>query len=85
MPMFYVIPALTLSMIAYMIWLVVFRLRRERVSTERALTRGKRAFRPKERVRFLLQRAFELPAETPEWERPLVSTLAHPPRTDAAE
>lgn len=85
MPMLYVIPTLTLSMIAYMIWLVVFRLRRERVSTERAMSRGKRAFRPKERVRFLLQRAFELPADSPEWERPLVSSLARRPRADAAE
>ncbi|HZF96320.1 MAG TPA: hypothetical protein VEZ20_15775 [Allosphingosinicella sp.] len=78
--MFYVIPALTLGMLAYMVWLVTFRLRRERVATERELTRGKRAFsRPKQRLRFLLHRSFRLPDEKPDWEEPLVSTLAKAP------
>ncbi|HEY0012292.1 MAG TPA: hypothetical protein VGB79_05510 [Allosphingosinicella sp.] len=83
--MFYVIPALTLGMLGYMVWLVTFRLRRERVATERALTRGKRAFsRPKQRLRFLLHRSYRLPEERPEWEEPLVSTLARAPARDGA-
>jgi hypothetical protein len=76
--MFYVIPALTLTMLGYMVWLVTFRLRRERVAIERETTRGKRAFaRPKQRVRFLLQRSFRVPEEKPDWEAPLVSSLAN--------
>jgi hypothetical protein len=78
--MFYVLPALTLSMLGYMVWLVTFKLRRERVATERETTRGKRAFsRPKQRLRFLLHRSFQVPEEKPEWEEPLVSTLAKSP------
>ena len=78
--MFYVIPALTLGMLGYMVWLVTFRLRRERVATERELTRGKRSFsRPKQRLRFLLHRSFRLPDEKPDWEEPLVSSLAKAP------
>jgi hypothetical protein len=72
-------------MLGYMVWLVTFRLRRERVATERELTRGKRAFsRPKQRLRFLLHRSFRVPEEMAEWEEPLVSTLARAPATDAA-
>lgn len=83
--MFYVIPALTLGMLGYMVWLVTFRLRRERVATQREQTRGKRAFsRPKQRLRFLLHRSFRLPDEKPEWEEPLVATLAKPPAAAAA-
>lgn len=74
--MLYVIPALTLGMLAYMVWLVAFRLRRDRVARERALTRGRRAFRPRERLRFLLHRAFHVPPAPPDWEDPLVSRLA---------
>ena len=78
--MFYVIPALTLGMLGYIVWLVTFRLRRERVATERELTRGKRAFsRPKQRLRFLLQRSFRVPDEKPAWEEQLVSSLANAP------
>ena len=81
--MFYVLPALTIGMLGYMVWLVTFRLRRERVATEREQTRGKRAFaRPKQRVRFLLNRSFRLPEERPEWEEPLVSSLAQAPPPD---
>jgi hypothetical protein len=66
-------------MLGYMVWLVTFRLRRERVATERERTRGKRAFRPKERIRFLLHRSFRVPEEKPDWEEPLVSSLAAAP------
>jgi hypothetical protein len=78
--MFYVLPALTIGMLGYMVWLVTFRLRRERVATEREMTRGKRAFaRPKQRLRFLLHRSFQLPEEKADWEDPLVSSLARTP------
>jgi hypothetical protein len=83
--MFYVIPALTLLMLGYMVWLVTFRLRRERVATEREMTRGKRAFsRPKQRLRFLLHRSYRLPDEKPDWEEPLVASLAQTPAAPPA-
>ncbi len=74
--MIYPLVAITAAMSGYMVWLVVFRLRRDRVLAERDLTRGKFAFRPKDRVRFLLKRSFDVPQERPEWEDRLVSGLA---------
>ena len=77
--MFYLIPALTAGMLGFMVWRLLFRLRPDRVATERKLTRGKFAFRPKDRLRFLLKRAFDLPRDRPQWEDPLVSRLADIP------
>ena len=77
--MIYLIPAATAAMIAYVFWLAVFRLRRERVKSERELSRGKHAFRPKDRLRFLLGRSFGVSPERPEWEEPLVSRLTELP------
>lgn len=74
--MVYLLPSVTVAMLGYMFWLLVFRLRRDRVVTERVLTRGKFAFRPKDRVRFLLNRAFHVSDDKPEWEDPLVGRLA---------
>ena len=73
--MLYLLPAAIAAMLAYMFWLAVFRMRRDRVMSERELSRGKFAFRPRERVRFLLNRSFSLSNDRPEWEEPLVSRL----------
>ena len=78
--MIYLIAAVTAAMLVYMGWLVVFRLRHDRVKTERAVTRGKYAFRPKERLRFLLGRSFDVSQDKPEWEDSLVSSLNTVPR-----
>jgi hypothetical protein len=81
--MIYLIPAATAAMLGYVFWLAVFRLRRERVRSERELSRGKFAFRPKERLRFLLGRSFGVTKEKPEWEDPLVSRLSEIPSPGA--
>ena len=83
--MIYIIPAATLAMLAYVFWLAAFRMRRDRVRSERELNRGKFAFRPKERLRFLLSRSFDVSPEKPEWEDPLVSRLADVPAPAARE
>jgi hypothetical protein len=83
--MIYPLVAITAAMSGYMVWLLVFRLRRDRVLAQRDLTRGKFAFRPKDRLRFLLKRSFDVPAEKPEWEDRLVSGLSgedQPARSD---
>lgn len=80
--MIYIIPAATASMFGYMLWLLVFRLRRDRIRTERSLTRGRSAFRPKDRMRFLLKRTFGVAEATPEWADPLLSKLADVPARD---
>jgi hypothetical protein len=77
--MLYLIPAATALMLAYVAWMAIFRLRRERVLSERKRTRGKFAFRPKERLRLLLGRAYHVGEERPEWEDELVSRLAAVP------
>ena len=74
--MIYPLVALTAAMSGYMVWLLVFRLRRDRVLAQRNLTRGRFAFQPKERLRFLLRRSFDVLPERPEWEDQLVSGLA---------
>jgi hypothetical protein len=77
--MLYVIQAATILMFGAMMWMAFFRLRADRVTTRRKLTRGKHAFRPRDRMRFLLNRSFKLPEDRPEWEDPLVSRLAARP------
>lgn len=74
--MLYLIPAAIIIMSGYMVWLLVFRLRRDRVHAERNLTRGKFAFQPKDRARFLLNRAFKVPEKEAGWEEPVVSSLS---------
>lgn len=76
--MLYVIPATIAVMSGYVAWLLLFRLRRDRVQAERQLTRGKFAFQPRHRVRFLLDKTFGVPQEKPDWEDPLVSKLRTP-------
>ena len=75
----YVLAASVLAMMGYMIGVTWLRMRRDRVFAQREVTRGKYAFRPKERARFLLSRAFHPPAETAPWEETLVSRLARAP------
>lgn len=80
--MIYIIAATTAGMLGYMLWLVAFRLRRDRIAAERELTRGKFAFRPREKLRFLLKRAFSVSDNKAEWEEPLVSRLSDASRED---
>lgn len=78
--MIYLLPAVTAGMLGYMMWLAAFRLRVDRVKTERTLSRGKHAFRPKERARFLLARSFHLSNEKPSWEEDLLTALSTAPK-----
>ena len=78
--MIYVASAATALMLGYVFWLAVFRLRHDRVRSERERTRGKHVFRrPQDRARFLLNRTFTAPPDKPEWEEPLVASLAEVP------
>lgn len=77
--MLYAIQAATGIMLGCMFWLAFYRLRADRVATQRYRTRGKHAFRPRERLRFLLKRSFPMPDEQPEWEQPIVSRLTQVP------
>lgn len=77
--MIYFLSFATLAMLGYMMWRVIFSLRHDRVKTQRVHTRGKHAFRPKEKARFLLKRAFGVTPDKPEWEDPLLTSLAAAP------
>lgn len=81
--MIYFLAAATAAMAAYVFWLAAFRMRRERVWSERERNRGKHAFRPRERVRFLLGRSFDVPQERAEWEDTLVTRLGDVPASPA--
>ena len=73
--MIYLLTAASATMLGFMAWTAVFRMRPDRVRAQRRLTRGKFAFRPRERTRFLLGQAFQVSKDKPEWEDPLVSSL----------
>lgn len=73
--MIYFAAAATAAMFGYMLWSTLFRLRHDRVKTQRSVTRGKFAFRTKERARFLLKRSFDVVRDKPDWEDPLISKL----------
>jgi hypothetical protein len=73
--MLYLVPVLTISMLAYMAYATLFRLRRDRVVTQRERMRGRSTFRPKERARFLLRKSFPPVEQKAEWEEPLVASL----------
>jgi hypothetical protein len=81
--MIYAIPAATAFMLGYIMWSAAFRMRRDRIKSQRESTRGKFAFRPKDRLRFLLSRSFPLPEDKPGWEEPIVSDLARLPANPA--
>ena len=72
----YLLAAATLTMMGYMLWVTMFHLRRDRVRGEREASRGRFAFRPRERLGLLLKRAFRPSAENPQWEDPLLSRLS---------
>lgn len=73
--MIYIIPPLVLAMLGYMAWLATARLRYDRVRNLRERNRGRYAFRPKERVRFLLARAFQVRSDEPPSQAELRSSL----------
>jgi hypothetical protein len=73
--MIYFVSAATAAMFGYMLWSTLFRLRHDRVKTQRSLTRGKFAFRTKDRARFLLDRSFDKVRDKPDWEDPLIARL----------
>ena len=73
--MIYLVSAATAAMFGFMLWSTLFRLRPDRVRSQRSLTRGKFAFRTKERARFLLKRSFDVVGDKPDWEDPLISKL----------
>jgi hypothetical protein len=80
----YVLAAAIAAMWIYIVWLTL-RLRGERVRTQRQQTRGRFAFRRKDRIRFLLGRAFKDAPDRPDWEDPLLARLGEvstngPPR-----
>ena len=72
----YLLAASVLAMMGYMLGLTTFRMRRDRVLSHREATRGTFAFRPRERVRLMLDRAFRPAADKPPWEDPLISHLS---------
>ena len=74
--MLYFVAFATAAMFGYMMWLATFRMRRDRLASQREQTRGRYVFRrPRDRVRFLLNRSFQVPEERPDWEQVLVSRL----------
>lgn len=77
--MVYILILAIVAMLGYMLWSTSVRLRHDRVKTERERTRGKFTFRPRERIRFLLKRSFDVEKEEAEWEAPLVSSLKNVP------
>lgn len=82
--MFYMLPAATVAMLGFVFWRTVFRLRKDRLMLTRAQTRGKYALRPRDRLRLLLNRSFQVTDDKPEWEEPLVAKLAEAPPGEAA-
>ncbi len=79
----YFLAAASLAMMAYMLGVTMLRMRRDRILSQRDLTRGKFAFRPRERARLLLNRAFRPSPDKADWEDPLVASLSQiqPPRS----
>jgi hypothetical protein len=71
----YVLAAAIAVMWGWILYLTL-RLRHDRVKTQREMTRGRFVFRrPRDRVRFLLGRAFRPTAETAEWEGALLARM----------
>jgi hypothetical protein len=83
--MIYLVSAATAAMFGFMLWSTLFRLRPDRVRGQRSLTRGKFAFRTKERARFLLDRSFDLVRDKPDWEDPLISKLNDAARAEGGQ
>lgn len=78
------IPILVIGMLGYMFWRSAAHMRRDRVLTEREQSRGRHAFTPRQRVRFLLSRAFHVRQdEEPRWQAELKSSLDRVPKEPA--
>ena len=73
--MIYVLPVLTLTMLGYMFWSSMFRLRRDRIRAMKEADRSAIIFTPRQRARTNLNRAFVLPEQRPEWEPGLLASL----------
>ena len=80
-PFAVLIPVLIAAMLAFIFWRAAFRLRPDRVKQAREATRGRFDLSPRQRVKLLLDRAFNLPERNKDWEAPLLSRL--PPRDGA--
>lgn len=83
--MLYLLATATAAMTGTIFWMAAYRMRPERVRSERERTRGKHAFRPKERAKFLLSRSFAVPPDTPDWADPLVTQIGDVPAPLASE
>ena len=70
-----IIPFLVIGMLAYMFWRTAAQMRRDRVRHERETTRGRHAFTPKHRLRFLLNRASRTGEDEPGWQAELRGSL----------
>lgn len=73
--MIYALPVLILTMLGYMFWSSVFRLRRERLRAVKSSDRSGVILTPRHRARANLTRAFVLPAQRAEWEAGLLANL----------
>ena len=73
--MFYALPVLIFTMLAYMFWSSMFRLRRDRIRAMKNADRSEIILTPRQRVRANLTRAFALPGQKPEWEAGLLANL----------
>ena len=61
------LPPAVIAMLAYMFWRTAVQMRRDRVLREREATRGKNAFTPLHRARYVLRKAFQPRADEPQW------------------
>ena len=73
--MIYALPVLVFTMLGYMFWSTMFRLRRDRLSAMKNSDRSGLILTPRQRVRANLARAFVLPDQEPDWEADLLSSL----------
>ena len=73
--MIYAFPVLTLTMLGYMFWSLMFRLRRDRLRAMKNSDRSGIILTPRQRVRANLTRAFVLPGQEPEWEAGLLANI----------
>jgi hypothetical protein len=71
----YLLPLLVAAMLGYMFWSVTFRLRRDRLLATRRSDRSQTILTPRQRARNNLTRAFEPPAQKPDWETGLLARL----------
>lgn len=73
--MIYALPVLVVTMLGYMFWSTMFRLRRDRLRAKKNSDRSGIILTPRQRVRANLARAFVLPDQKPSWEADLLASL----------